>query len=206
MNVMELNVIWEALPRLFKAGVIAGLLLLLLIVLHVVVLLIGLPQKPFLKKSLLGGAQRSFYGLLDIAVREHFYLLRNIPLGDVIHSSSLFSPVPLRMRRRKLHWLLCDRRDMVPRCAIILVAKGGGANRSIERLREMCDRAALPILVYEVNRMANAVNLRRDVYQLTGYDDKLGMFDGVDMVATPSSGEHDRGQYICLHDSDRVGG
>ena len=128
----------------------------------------------YLQDPLFDGPTRSFYGLLDVAVREHFNLFRNIRVDSVVRSSGAVSPLPGKIRHASFDILLCDRRKMMPKCGIVLVDKGDAASKESKLLREFCDRVNLPLLVYETSGILDVSRLRRDVYQATGFGEKLG--------------------------------
>ena len=128
----------------------------------------------YLKDPLFDGPSRSFYGLLDVAVREHFSLFRNILVDDVIQHSGTFNPLPSKVRSGCFDLLLCDRRKMLPRCGIVLVDKQHPRKKETELLRTFCDRVGLPLLVYETGGMFDVSRLRHDVYQATGMHELLG--------------------------------
>ena len=128
----------------------------------------------YLQDPLFDGPTRSFYGLLDVAVREHFNLFRNISVDTVIRSSGAVSPLPGKIRHGSFDILLCDRRKMMPKCGIVLVDKGDAGKGEAKLLRDFCDRVNLPLLVYEIGGILDVSRLRRDVYQATGLGEKLG--------------------------------
>nr|WP_283777718.1 DUF2726 domain-containing protein [Sansalvadorimonas sp. 2012CJ34-2] len=128
----------------------------------------------YLQDPLFDGPVRSFYGLLDVAVREHFNLFRNVGVQAVIRSSGAVSPLPGKLRHSTFDILLCDRRKMMPKCGIVLVEKGDADSREFNQLRKFCDRVSLPLLVYETGGILDVSRLRRDVYQATGLGEKLG--------------------------------
>ncbi|WP_133060595.1 DUF2726 domain-containing protein [Parendozoicomonas haliclonae] len=127
----------------------------------------------YLKDPLFDGPSRSFYGLLDVAAREHFSLFRNVPVDTVICHSGAVSPLPGKVRNASFDILLCDRRKMLPKCAIKLVEKKR-QNKQMDELRDYCDRVDLPLLVYEVRGILDVARLRRDVYQAAGMHELLG--------------------------------
>lgn len=128
----------------------------------------------YLQDPLFDGPSRSIYGLLDVAVREHFSLFRNVAVAEVIRSSGMVSPLPRKIRGDSFDLLLCDRKKMLPKCAIVLVNKGANLEKETARLREFCDKVELPLLVYETGGFFDVTSLRRDVYQATGLNDVLG--------------------------------
>ncbi|WP_281645733.1 DUF2726 domain-containing protein [Parendozoicomonas sp. Alg238-R29] len=128
----------------------------------------------YLQNPLFDGPSRSIYGLLDVAVREHFNLFRNVDIADVIRSSGMVSPLPGKVRNRHFDLLLCDRRKMLPKCGIVLVDKGENLEKKTSQLREFCERVELPLLVYETGGFFDVTRLRRDVYQATGLNNVLG--------------------------------
>ena len=128
----------------------------------------------YLKDPLFDGPARSFYGLLDVAVREHFSLFRDVSIGDVIRHSGTVSPLPDKLRKDGFDLLLCDRRKMLPRCGIVLVEKHNPRVKETEVLRTFCDKVGLPLLVYQIGGFFDVVRLRNDIYQATGMNDLLG--------------------------------
>ncbi len=124
----------------------------------------------FVQEPWFDGPSRSFYGLLDVAVRDHFSLFRNVAFDDVVRYSGPINPLPRAVKNSFFDILLCDRRNMVPQCGIIHVKKGKAESRKTRRLRKFCDRANLPLLVYETGRMLDVSRLRNDVYMATGFD------------------------------------
>ncbi|MTI11920.1 DUF2726 domain-containing protein [Sansalvadorimonas verongulae] len=128
----------------------------------------------YLQDPLFDGPSRSIYGLLDVAVREHFILFRNVDIAEVIRSSGMVSPLPGKIRHHSFDLLLCDRKKMLPKCGIVLVEKGSNIERETSTLRDFCDRVGLPLLTYETGGFFDVSSLRRDVYQATGLNDVLG--------------------------------
>ena len=128
----------------------------------------------YLKDPLFDGASRSFYGLVDVAVRDHFSLFRNIPVDEVIRHSGAVSPLSGKIRNGCFDLLLCDRRKMLPRCAIVLLEKGAQQTKETQLLRSYCDRVKLPFLVYETGGFFDVGRLRNDIYQATGLNNLLG--------------------------------
>ena len=127
----------------------------------------------YLKDPLFDGPSRSFFGLLDVAVREHFSLFRDVAVADVICYSGTISPLPGKLRSASFDLLLCDRRKMLPRCAIVLVEKSNPKEKQTRQLRSFCDKVGLPLLVYETGGMVDVGSLRDDVYLATGIHETL---------------------------------
>ena len=145
----------------------------------------------YLKDPLFDGPSRSFFGLLDVAVRDHFSLFRNVSVNDVICHSGIASPLPGKIRSNSFDLLLCDRRKMLPRCGIVLVERNNPREKETQLLRSFCDRVGLPLLVYETGGMFDVSRLRNDVYQATGLNEVLGTCGVLSDARGPENEEHD---------------
>ena len=121
----------------------------------------------YLQDPLFDGPTRSFYSLLDVAVRDHFNLFRNIPVSELLRSSGTVSPLPGSIRDAAFDLVLCDRRKMLPKCAIVLVDRKNPREKQTACLREYCDKVGLTMLVYEMGGMLDVTRLRQDVMQAT---------------------------------------
>ncbi len=128
----------------------------------------------FLRTPFFDGSYRSFYGLLDVAVREDFNLFSNVPMTNVLDHNGQVSPYPRSIRKGFFDVLLCDRQKMHPRCAIVLIEAQDEEDHKDELkiLREYCDRIGLPLLVYHVGGMLEVARLREDIYLATGLWDR----------------------------------
>ncbi len=127
----------------------------------------------YLQDPLFDGSSRSFYGLIDVAVRDHFNLFRNVAITDVVRHSGMVSPLSGSVRHGVFDLLLCDRRKMLPKCAIVLVDRNNPQDKTMSHLRGACDLAGLPLLVYETGRMLDVRRIRQDIYQAAGMHDLL---------------------------------
>ena len=125
-----------------------------------------------LKNPLFDNSFRSFYGLLEVAVREHFTLFHNVPVTNALKHSGLINPFPGKIRSRHFDLLLCDRQKMEPKCAIVLVWEEKSDNKEITKLRSYCDKVGLPLLVYEIRGVLDVAQLRNDVYMATDMLDR----------------------------------
>ena len=124
-----------------------------------------------IRKPFFDGSERSFYGLLDVAVREHFCLFRNPALGEVLFTDEQQRPMSARFRKARFDILLCERRSLAPRCAILLADRSTKkGRRRIDQMRGWFDKAGLPLLVYETGGLLDVRTLRDDVYIATGIE------------------------------------
>lgn len=125
-----------------------------------------------LKDPLFDHSFRSFYGLMEVAVREHFKLFHNVPVTHVLQYSGLVNPFPRKLRKRHFDLLLCDPQKMEPKCAIVLIWEEQNSHKEITKLRRYCDKARLPLLVYEIRGMLDVAKLREDVFMATDMLDR----------------------------------
>ncbi|MCK5892849.1 MAG: DUF2726 domain-containing protein, partial [Endozoicomonadaceae bacterium] len=124
-----------------------------------------------IRKPLYDSAGRSFYSLMDMAVGEHFSLFTDLPLGEVLFTDEYQRPIPAWLLDAQFDMLLCGRRSLTPRCAILVadhsIKKG---RRRIDQMRAWFDKAGLPLLVYEAGSLLDVRTLREDVYIAVGVE------------------------------------
>lgn len=157
---------------------IAAALLLLLVV---VVVRLVLPRGrsslfPYARKAaLFTPAERSFLGVLEQAVGNHYRIFGKVRLADVIatkrglsgsHRQSAFN----RITGKHFDFLLCDKQNLSFVCAIELDDKSHDTSSRQRRdafLAELCRKVGLPLLRVRASSSYSLPELRVQILEAT---------------------------------------
>ncbi len=129
------------------------------------------------RRVLFTPAERSFFGVLDLAVGKDFRLFGKVRLGDLLAPQSGLNKsaqqVALnRINRKHLDFVLCNPNDLTVLCAIELNDKSHQHRHGHDEfLAESCQGAGLPLVMFDTQqayspsevsaRIAEAISSRR---------------------------------------------
>ncbi len=153
-----------------------GLILFAVVVLRLVVPKGRSAVFPYKKSAaLLSPAERSFFGVLEQAVGTHHYIFAKVRVADVVettrglsggHRQAAFN----RIRAKHFDFLLCDKQDLSPVCAIELDDRSHTRSSRQQRdafVTELCRNVDLPLLRVRASRSYSLPELREDILRVT---------------------------------------
>ncbi|HLT90394.1 MAG TPA: DUF2726 domain-containing protein [Woeseiaceae bacterium] len=128
------------------------------------------------KEALFTPAERSFLGVLEQAVGQHYRVFGKVRVADAIGvksglSSSERQSALNRIRSKHFDFLLCDREDLSIVCAIELDDKSHGRSSRRERdafLDELCRNTGLPLLRIRASKAYPVPEIRVKILEATG--------------------------------------
>ena len=127
------------------------------------------PATVALKEPLFSPEFRSFLGQLDIAVRSHLAVIPSMSVEDVLKAAGTGKRLPARVRNKKFDFIVCHRREMNVLCVIQLDRAESSTDGS--ELRDLCQKAGLTLLEYDVKPYRDVPTLRREVLSACGIDE-----------------------------------
>ncbi len=156
---------------------IASALLLLVAVVIRLVLPRGRPARyPYSRKAaLFTPAERSFLGVLEQAVGQHYRILGKVRVADVIEvkrdvSRSEWQAAFNRISAKHFDFLLCDKENLSVVCAVELDDKSHNRSSRKERdafLTRVCRNTGLPLLRIAASKTYSLPDLRVKVLEAT---------------------------------------
>lgn len=128
-----------------------------------------------LKRGLFSPAERSFLGVLEQAIGEHYQIFGKVRLADVIAtkrglSSSNWQSASSRINAKHFDFLLCNKDDLTFVCAIELDDKSHQKDSRRQRdafVVELCRSVGLPLMRFTAKRMYSVQELRTNILDAT---------------------------------------
>ena len=107
--------------------------------------------------NFLSPAERSFYGVLDLAVSENFLLFTKVRVADVISpakgmNKSEWQSAFNKISAKHFDFVLCDKKDLSVLCVIELDDKSHAQKKVVARdklLNSACKTADLPLIRFK---------------------------------------------------------
>ena len=129
-----------------------------------------------LKPALFSPAERSFLGVLEQAIGNHYRIYGKVRIADVIETKSGLSASNRqkafnRIRAKHFDFLLCNRDDLSVTCAIELDDKSHQKTSRQQRdgfVNELCSTIGLPLVRVTAKRAYTVQELRTKILDATG--------------------------------------
>jgi len=126
-------------------------------------------QKPYIKKdALFSPAERSFLGVLKIAVDENAQIFGKVRVIDAIDTKKGLNKSERTKAKNKIiskhfDFILCDKKDLSILCAIELNDSSHNSKDRIKRddfLRRICKETKLPLIEIKAQRSYNTEKIK----------------------------------------------
>lgn len=159
-----------------KLLIASALLLLVAVVIRMVLPRGRSARYPYGRKAaLFTPAERSFLGVLEQAVGQHYRILGKVRVADVIEvkrdlSRSEWQAAFNRISAKHFDFLLCDKENLSVICAIELDDKSHNKSSRKERdafLTQVCRNIGLPLLRIVASKACSLPDLRVRVLEAT---------------------------------------
>ncbi len=134
------------------------------------------PPAIAVKPTPLDADHRAFFGLLEIAVRDHLTIMPSMPVADVLEPKGWGQKWLLKkIRSRQVDYILCDRRSLEIKAAVLLESKSPSrSDKKISQLmHSIFDSADLPLLEYRFKPCFDVPTLRREILSAANLHDTL---------------------------------
>ena len=140
------------------------------------------PPAIAVKPTPLDADHRAFFGLLEIAVRDHLTIMPTMPVANILNPRGWRQKWLLnRIRNRHIDYILCDRRSLEIKAAVLLEGKNPSRSErnTSQLMHRIFDSADLPLLEYHFKPCFDVPTLRREVLSAANMHDTVLLGNGL---------------------------
>ncbi|MGY0217086.1 DUF2726 domain-containing protein [Endozoicomonadaceae bacterium StTr2] len=119
---------------------------------------------------------RAFFGLLEIAVRDHLTIMPCMPVAHILKPKGWRQKWLLKkIQHRSLDYVLCDRRTLEVKTIVQLESKAPSRAevKTSQLMHRMFDKAELPLLEYRFKPCFDVPTLKHEVLSAANLHDTL---------------------------------